>query len=75
MSEPNLCETCRWDFVTCTSNPTFGCDDGGTPTDDNVTKCNSYLSPQKGWKCGVCGFDGEENQQYNQFCAKCRRHR
>lgn len=71
----NLCDTCLWDFATCAGKPLFGCDDGGKTTDDNVTKCTSFIPRQKGWKCGFCGYDGADNQQYNQFCVKCRRHR
>lgn len=74
--EKNLCTTCIWDFATCKGTPVFGCDaEGGKPTDDNVVECTAHLEKARGWKCHFCGYDGDGNQQYNQFCTKCHLHR
>ena len=41
--EINLCDNCIHDYATCIGEPVFGCDDGGLPTDDNVTQCKFYI--------------------------------
>lgn len=43
----NLCASCIHDPATCNSNPTYGCDDGGVLTDDNVTKCFMFERYEK----------------------------
>lgn len=40
----HLCRTCKKDFATCASNPTFAAE-----TDDAVRKCNVYEETEQRW--------------------------
>lgn len=71
----NLCSDCRKDFAICGENPSFGCDNGGKLSDDNVVKCDKYITNRKGWECPSCGYDGFDNGPYDTFCTSCRKHR
>ena len=26
-----------------------------------------------GWKCSSCSYNGQDNQRFNRFCARCHR--
>lgn len=58
-----------------------GCTDGVSHSKECLLEYEKCCDPvgyhieHGGWKCDFCGRDGQDNQQFNQFCSYCHKHR